>query len=180
MGAGAVVFRRREGVFEIFFVKNAYGYWTFPKGKQEKGESLVDTAIRETSEEAGLTGLKLVAPLGRTQFRFRQSGQVVQKTVHFFLFEVPPDAKEHMTGVEGGMWEATWVKAQEAFATSGYRNLDRLLSKALRIIAYEQRKESGFPARNASRNEAGMRDTRDRREYSEPRPFQSRKPRIVR
>lgn len=167
MGAGAVVFRRRAGVFEIFFVKNAYGYWTFPKGKQEKAESLVDTAIRETGEEAGLTGLTLIAPLGRTEFRFRQSGQVVQKTVHFFLFEVPSDVKEHMTGVEGGMWEATWVKAQEAFATSGYRNLDRLLSKALRIIAYEQRKESGF------------RDTRDRREYSEPRPFKSRRPRIA-
>jgi 8-oxo-dGTP pyrophosphatase MutT (NUDIX family) len=167
MGAGAVVFRRRNNVFEIFFVKNAYGYWTFPKGKQERGESLVDTAIRETREEAGLSGLRFVAPLGRTQFRFRQSGQVVQKTVHFYLFEVPPDAKEHMTGVEGGMWEATWVKAQEAFATSGYRNLDRLLSKALRIIAYEQRKESGF------------RSTKDTREYSEPRPFQSRKPRII-
>lgn len=163
-GAGAVVFRRRAGNFEIFFVKNAYGYWTFPKGKQEKGESLVDTAIREAREEAGLEGLKIVAPLGRTQFRFRQSGQIVQKTVHFFLFEAPPDIKERMTGVEGGMWEATWVKAQDAFATSGYRNLDRLLSKALRIIAYEQRKESGF---------------RDNRQYSEPQPFKSRKPRIV-
>lgn len=163
-GAGSVIFRRRNGAFEIFFVKNAYGYWTFPKGKQQKGETLVETAIRETREETGLTGLKLVAPLGRTQFRFRQNGHIVQKTVHFYLFEVPPDAKEHMTGVEGGMWEATWVKAQDAFSTSGYRNLDRLLSKALRIIGYEERKQSGF---------------RDTREFSEPGPFQSRRPRII-
>jgi 8-oxo-dGTP pyrophosphatase MutT (NUDIX family) len=165
-GAGAVVFRRRQGAFEIFFVKNAYGYWTFPKGKQEKGESLVQTAIREAGEEAGLSGLKLIAPLGRTQFRFRQNGALVQKSVHFFLFEVPPDTKEKMSGVEGGMWEATWVKAQEAFATSGYRNLDRLLSKALRIIAHERRKER-------------ERSFQDRRPYNEPQPFSSRKPRIV-
>lgn len=160
-----MIFRRRGGVFEIFFVKNAYGYWTFPKGKQEKGESLVATAVRETREEVGLTGLKFIAPLGRTMFRFRQNGQIVQKTVHFYLFEAPSDAKEHMTGVEGGMWEAIWVKAQEAFATSGYRNLDRLLSKALRIIAHERRKEqSGF---------------QDRRQYSEGQPFASRKPRVT-
>lgn len=98
-------------------------------------------------------------------FRFRQSGQLVQKTIHFYLFEVGADAKEHMTGVEGGMWEAIWVKAQEAFATSGYRNLDRLLSKALRIIAHERRKlEQNF---------------RDSRQYSEPGPFETRKPRIT-
>lgn len=172
-GAGSVIFRRRAGVFEIFFVKNAYGYWTFPKGKQQKGETLVETAIREAREEAGLSGLKLVAPLGRTQFRFRQAGSIVQKTVHFYLFEVPSDAKEHMTGVEGGMWEAIWVNAQEAFATSGYRNLDRLLSKALRIISYEQRKQTGFSA------PMGSETARDTREFSEPGPFQSRKPRVT-
>ncbi|MEI7512769.1 MAG: NUDIX domain-containing protein [Candidatus Uhrbacteria bacterium] len=166
-GAGAVVFRRRNGAFEIFFVKNAYGYWTFPKGKQEKAESLVNTAIREAGEEAGLKNMKLIAPLGRTQFRFRQNGALVQKSVHFYLFEVPADTKETMSGVEGGMWEATWVKAQEAFATSGYRNLDRLLSKALRIIAHERRKE---------RERGGF---QDRRPYNEGQPFSSRKPRIV-
>ncbi len=138
-----MIFRRRGKTAEIFFVKNAYGRWTFPKGKQEPGEALENTAVRETREEVGLTGLKLVAPLGRTTFRFRQGGKGIQKTVHFFLFEVPPDAKEHMTGAEGGMWEAKWAPTHQAIITNGYQNLDRLLSKALRIIAYEERKRLG-------------------------------------
>lgn len=137
------MFRRRGRVSEIFFVKNAYGRWTFPKGKQSPGEPLVETAIRETQEEAGLSGLRFIAPLGRTTFRYQREGQVMEKNVHFFLFEAPPDAKEHMTGVEGGMWEAAWVPAQKAFATSGYRNLDRLLAKAVRIISYEDQKRKG-------------------------------------
>ena len=48
-----------------------------------------------------------------------------------------------MTG-EGAIWEATWVKAHKAFSTSGYRNLDRLLSKALRLISHEERQQKGI------------------------------------
>lgn len=125
-------------------MKNAYGRWTFPKGKQERGENLVDTAKREAFEEAGLVELKLVAPLGRTTFRYRQDGGLIQKTVHFFLFEAKPDAQEKMTGVEGGMWEADWTPMGKAIIKNGYRNLDRLLSKAIRIIAHGERKSRGL------------------------------------
>ena len=140
MGAGSVVFRRRGRNVQIFFVKNAYGRWTFPKGKQDLGEALAETAVRETREEAGLTGLRLIAPLGRTTFRFQREGQYIQKTVHFFLFEAPPDAQEKMTGVEGGMWEAQWVPVHRAIIINGYRNLDLLLSKAIRLISLEERR----------------------------------------
>ncbi len=99
----------------------------------------METAVREIQEEAGLTDLRYVASLGRTQFRFRrQSGPrqkgLIEKRVQFFLFEAAADAKEHLTGEEA-IWEAVWVPADKVFETSGYRNLDRLLAKALRIIA---------------------------------------------
>ncbi len=123
---------------EIFFIKDPYSRWTFPKGHQEQGESLVQTAVREIKEETGLEGLRFVAPIGRTTFRFRREGTTIEKTVHFFLFEAPLDAKETMTG-EGAIWEASWFKAHQAFSVSGYRNLDRLLSKALRLISAERR-----------------------------------------
>lgn len=104
----------------------------------------METAKREAFEEAGLKGLKTVAPLGRTTFRFRQEGKLIQKTVHFFLFEAPANAKEKMTGVEGGMWEADWTPMGKAIIKNGYRNLDRLLSKAIRIIAHGERKHRGL------------------------------------
>lgn len=122
-------------------MKNAYGKWTFPKGKQQLGEALAETAVREIREETGLTDLRYVAPVGKTLFRYRREGQLYQKTVHFFLFEARPDAKERMTGLEGGMWEAAWVQAYEVFHTSGYRNLDGLLATALRLITQEERKQ---------------------------------------
>ena len=140
VSAGGIIYRRRGGHIEIFFIKDPYGRWTFPKGHKELGESLAQTAVREIKEETGLVNLRFLAPVGRTTFRFRRDGTLVEKTVFFFLFEAPTEAHEKMTG-EGAIWEAMWVRAHEAFSASGYRNLDRLLSKALRLIATEERKK---------------------------------------
>mgnify|MGYP000881428664 FL=1 len=123
----------------MFFVKNATGRWTFPKGKQQAEESLIEAAIREIQEETGLSGLRYIAPVGSTVFRFRREGAMIRKTVHFFLFEAPSDAQEKMTGQEE-MWEAAWIPLEQVFDTSSYRNLDRLLARALRLIAQEDRK----------------------------------------
>ncbi len=63
----------------------------------------------------------------------------VAKTVHFFLFEAPPGATFELPGKEG-ITEAAWIQAERAFATLSYRNMDRLLAKALRLIVEEERK----------------------------------------
>ena len=123
-------------------MKNATGRWTFPKGKQKEAESLAQTAVREIQEETGLTGLSLMGQIGSTMFRFREQGNLIRKTVHYFLFQAPPDAKEHMMGLEGGMWEAEWVPLPRVFDVSSYRNLDRLLAKAMRMIGKESAKLS--------------------------------------
>ncbi|MFA5185560.1 MAG: NUDIX domain-containing protein [Patescibacteria group bacterium] len=134
ISAGGIIFRRRGHGIEIFFIKDPFNRWTFPKGHQERGETLVQTALREIKEETGLDGLKYLAPLGRTSFTFRRQTGTIQKTVHLFLFEAPPDAKEHLTG-EGAIFEGQWVKGYKVFSISSYKNLDRLVARALRAIS---------------------------------------------
>jgi 8-oxo-dGTP pyrophosphatase MutT (NUDIX family) len=138
LSAGGIIFRRRGPADEIFFIKDPFGKWTFPKGHQEAGEDLVHTAIREIREETALVGLRTIAPLGRTSFRFRRQGVLIQKTVVFFLFEAPTDAKEKLTG-EGAIFEGKWVRLPQVFRVSSYKNSDRLLGRALRLIAQERR-----------------------------------------
>lgn len=105
----------------------------------------MDAAIRESFEEAGLSGLRFILPLGRTTFRFRREGVTVQKVIHFFLLEAPKDAKAHfMTREElppgkEPIFEGKWVPLDEAFAVSSYTNSDRVLVKALRVIASQNR-----------------------------------------
>ena len=133
LSAGGIIYRKRGAETEFFFIKDPFGKWTFPKGHQRLGETLAETAIREIREETGLTGLRYIAPLGRTGFRFRRENTLIEKTVYLFLFEAPPDARETMLGVEG-IRGAAWFQAARALSASGYRNLDRLLLKAYRMV----------------------------------------------
>ncbi len=138
-----MIFRHKNGRVEILFLKREDGRWTFPKGKRQLGESHVVAAIREIREETGIATLRYVAPLGFTAFRYteRHQGPVTQvaKVVHFFLFEAPSDTNVKLAGTEG-IVESSWVRADRAFATLSYRNMDKLLAKALRLIVEEERK----------------------------------------
>lgn len=132
LSAGGIIYRKRNGEVEFFFIRDPFGKWTFPKGHKELGETLAETAIREIREETGLTGLRFITPLGRTGFRFKRGKTVIDKTVILFLFEAPAEAQEKLPGTEG-IIHAEWFPAHKAVQISGYRNLDRLLGKALEL-----------------------------------------------
>lgn len=55
--AGIVVVRQR-GHDWLYLLLRAYGYWDFPKGGIEPGESCLQAALRETREETTLTALE--------------------------------------------------------------------------------------------------------------------------
>ncbi len=87
LAAGLLMFRIRENDYEFFvthpggpFFKNKdTGVWSIPKGLPEPGEELLSAAIREFTEETGLT----------TQAPYYSLGSIKQKggkTVHAWAF----------------------------------------------------------------------------------------------
>ncbi|HKB10818.1 MAG TPA: NUDIX domain-containing protein, partial [Vicinamibacterales bacterium] len=56
--AGAIVFRKEGDRLTVLLVRSKKNptIFVFPKGHIEDGESAAETAIRETWEEAGVTG----------------------------------------------------------------------------------------------------------------------------
>ena len=52
---GAVVFTKDNGRIEFLIVRSKDGYFGFPKGHMEGGETEKETALREIKEETGLT-----------------------------------------------------------------------------------------------------------------------------
>ena len=53
--AGAVLWREVSGQLLVAVIHRArYDDWSFPKGKQDPGECLPETAVREIREETGL------------------------------------------------------------------------------------------------------------------------------
>jgi len=58
-GAGIMLFRNRNGRFEVLLgkrsVKHGYGKWAIPGGKMEKRDNtFFDCAVRELKEETGI------------------------------------------------------------------------------------------------------------------------------
>lgn len=51
---GAVTFTREDGVIRYVLIHQKKGWWSFPKGHMEGGESERETALREIREEVGL------------------------------------------------------------------------------------------------------------------------------
>jgi len=84
--------------------------WALPKGTPDAGETLEETALRETREETGLQ-VALERPLSEIRYFFVRGTTRFNKTVHFFL----------MRPIGGGLDqhdhefdEVRWVQLEEA------------------------------------------------------------------
>jgi 8-oxo-dGTP diphosphatase len=55
VAAGVLCWREQKGNLEVLLVhREKYKDWSFPKGKQDPGELLPETAVREVLEETGI------------------------------------------------------------------------------------------------------------------------------
>lgn len=90
VAAGAIVHRPRQGDRgrRVLLVhRPKYDDWSWPKGKQDPGEHITVTAVREVLEETGVE-IRLGRPLPR-QVYATGSGKV--KTVHYWVGHVVGD-----------------------------------------------------------------------------------------
>ena len=101
IAAGGVVWRPGNGGVEVLLVhRPKYGDWTFPKGKVEGGESVLECAIREVWEEAGVTAA-MGGYLGRISY-YRRAG--VLKVVDYWAMRAEHVAFEPSSEVDQIRW----------------------------------------------------------------------------
>ena len=88
--AGAVVFVPAAEGPEYLLLRYGAGYWGFPKGHVEAGETDVVAAQREVMEETGIPVAQQKLLDGfedDTDYKFRRGSILVEKDVRFFLIE---------------------------------------------------------------------------------------------
>jgi len=68
---------------ELLFIFR-YGKWDLPKGKLEKNEKIKDAALREVSEETGITNIKLSNHIVDTYHTYKIGNELVLKKAHWF------------------------------------------------------------------------------------------------
>lgn len=126
--SGGVVYRTVAGVPEFLLIRDPYGNWGLPKGHVEGGETPVDAALREVTEETALCELEVIGQLPTIDWYFKDQGRLVHKFCHFFLLECAGgDAAPQL---DEGISECVWMPVAEALQAVSYANAREVLRAA--------------------------------------------------
>ena len=79
---GAVVFTRVNGEIKYLLIKSVTGFYGFPKGHVEPGESETQTALREIFEEVGLR-VRLISDFRREDEYYICGNEIIKNVVYF-------------------------------------------------------------------------------------------------
>ena len=82
---GVVIFRGKILLLYKNY-RNKYEGWVLPKGTVEAGEEFKETALREVKEETGVDA-SIVKYVGKSQYSFNTSQDVVMKEVHWYFVD---------------------------------------------------------------------------------------------
>ena len=138
ISSGGVVFRRAAGRPEVAIGEQRD--WRtgaqrvrLPKGHLDAGESPEQAALREVSEEMGLTA-RVLSGLGEASYAYEhgEPPERVEKRVHYFLME-------HVSGEpharDGEMQRVYWCPIEEAARRLSFDNERRAVEEARRRIS---------------------------------------------
>jgi bis(5'-nucleosidyl)-tetraphosphatase len=85
---GVVPYIHDDTGIHFLIIKHHAGHWGFPKGRQEAGESDLQTALRELQEETGLIPSKVLDDSLVDHYKFTKNNELIEKTVIYYLVEV--------------------------------------------------------------------------------------------
>jgi 8-oxo-dGTP pyrophosphatase MutT (NUDIX family) len=137
--AGGVVHRVVDGRVEIVIVhRRSPKLWALPKGTPDSGETIEETALRETREETGLV-VEIVDELSSIRYFFVRGSTRFHKTVHFFLMRaVGGRTDDHDAEFD----EVRWAPIDEALAVLTHATERSVAERALAIIEAREPREA--------------------------------------
>jgi 8-oxo-dGTP pyrophosphatase MutT (NUDIX family) len=130
--AGGVVYRHTPDGLEIVLAhRRSPALWALPKGTPAAGETLEETALRETAEESGLK-VEIETPIGPISYVFVRGSTRYLKTVHFFLMRpIGGDLDQHDHEFD----DVRWVPLTEALRLMNYRTERSVVEQAEQLLA---------------------------------------------
>jgi ADP-ribose pyrophosphatase YjhB (NUDIX family) len=102
--------------------------WDLPKGKIEGNETIERTAIREVTEETGVSGLEITKPLETTYHIFKRNGRYKIKITYWFEMKTSFSGKLYPQENEG-ITKVKWLNKKQTIKAleNSYANIKLLL-----------------------------------------------------
>lgn len=130
--AGGVVYRLVEGAPLYLLIRDSYRNWGFPKGHVEEGEKPDGAALREVSEETGLSDLAVRGLIETIDWHFRFRGRLIHKVCHFYLMETAESSTSPQR--TEGITACRWLPFGAAEELISYANARDVLRKARALL----------------------------------------------
>lgn len=127
---GAVVFTRADDGIRYVIICSTEGYYGFPKGHMEPGETEEQTALREIAEEVGLRP-RLIPGFRAYEEHPIPSRPGTVKQVAYFLAEYDGGA---LTPQEGELTGAELMSYDDAMRAFQFDNNRRILAEAAQFL----------------------------------------------
>ena len=127
---GAVVFTRAGGQIKFALVQQLAGFYSFPKGHVEKGETEQETALREIYEELQLKPT-LLEGFRTVDEHIIPHKPDITKQIVYFLGEY---ADQEIVFQREELLSAPLVTYEEAMALFQYESSKRILTEAYDYI----------------------------------------------
>jgi len=125
ISAGGIIINPHN---KIAVVSNFKGsFWTFPKGTVEKGESIKDTALRESKEETGITDLEMVDYFSN-YYRFGlYMNKKFLKKMYLFIFLT--EKTDELKPVDEYNPEAIWLDIEDVVGKLSHQKDKKIFLK---------------------------------------------------
>jgi len=136
ISAGGVIYRDGDHGPDVCLIQTQERKaWQLPKGIIEQGEETAQAALREVSEETGLSG-EVVRSLDKIEYWYvwKENGDAVRvhKWVYFYLIRFTSgDTEDHDDEVD----DAVWKPIDEAAKLLSFESEQDILRQAAEAIA---------------------------------------------
>ncbi|MBR1738643.1 MAG: NUDIX hydrolase [Firmicutes bacterium] len=139
VSCGGVVIHKGKVLLLYKNQNGRYMGWVMPKGTVEEGETHSQTALREVKEETGVSA-EIINYIGKTQYTFHGTNDIVNKTVHWYLmksdsFYCKPQAEEFFS-------DAGFYKQHEAYYLLKFHDERQIMRQA--YIQYNEMRNREF------------------------------------
>ncbi|MCL2089182.1 MAG: NUDIX domain-containing protein [Oscillospiraceae bacterium] len=123
---GGIIYRKHHGNIELMLIKHLKGgFWSFPKGHMEEGETEVETARREILEETGIE--VMIDSSFRETVNYSPKKGVNKDVVYFLATALSYDIKPQDSEIS----QIKWVELSRVDDVLTYDN-DKQMAKRVK------------------------------------------------